>query len=296
MAACGQWLAETDDPALTIGLTVPARGFAAVFAAAAAALTREEIDPMAPDDVQLHLATLRETPAGTPLKFHAGAKIYDGRWKGIRPMDGSEMLTFETRQGVTRMLPLDAALSIRLTGETASPRQLQARNVQTPPLLNAMIGAPTALTYTTTARADCLLVGTKTLLEEELTAEMFYATGGIGEPGGGVLQDLVRARDLAGARRYYRTIIVPSATRPAPDAREAEPHLVIFDGGRAYLRWRHLWPTARQLVIIDRSLSSAEDAASELSMAFIDRAKERSLPRRLKVPAGVEAICFERQT
>jgi hypothetical protein len=294
MAACGRWLAEGGAPALTIGLTVPARGFSAAFAAAAAALTREEIDPMTPGDSELHLATLRETAVGTPLKFHTEAKIFDGRWKGIGLRNGTEMLTFETRQGVTRMLPLDAALNIRLTGEAASARQLQARQVQTPPLLNAMIGASAALTYTTTARTDCLIVGTQTLLEEELTSETFYARSRRG--GGGVLQDLVRARDLAGARRYFRTIIVPSATGPATAVREAEPHLVIFDGGRAYLRWRKLWPGARQLVIVDRSLSSAEDAASELSMAFIERVKERSLPHRLKVPAGVEAICFERQT
>lgn len=110
----------------------------------------------------------------------------------------------------------------------------------------------------------------------------------------GVLQDLVRARDLAGTRRFFRTVIVPSSTRPSTEVQALKPNVVIFDGGRAYLRWRHFWPGARQLVIIDRSLLSSEEAASELSMAFVDRVNESPLIRKLNVPAGIEAICFER--
>jgi hypothetical protein len=71
--------------------------------------------------------------------------------------------------------------------------------------------------------------------------------------------------------------------------------VVVLDGGRAYLRWRHLWPTARQLVIIDRSRPSADEAAFELSTAFAERKADSPLLFDLDVPTGVEAVSFERQ-
>jgi hypothetical protein len=293
MARAGDLLAGADGRRLTIGLTVPARGFSAAFAACAVVLCRDLVEPMAPDDVDLHLTTLRETPPGTPVKFHANDQIHDGRWRGIQEFDDAEMLCFETRKMVRR-LPLRSALKIRLTGETEPAAQLQARRVRPAPLLREMLGPSAAVTYVTTARADCLVVGTKNLLEEELTGERFFAGGSEYDTAGGILQDLARARDLAGTRRYYRTVIVPSTTGPSAEISGLTPPVVIFDGGRAYLRWRHVWPEARQLVIIDRSVSSAEEAAGELSMAFIERERESNLLRKVEVPESVEAIIFER--
>ena len=71
--------------------------------------------------------------------------------------------------------------------------------------------------------------------------------------------------------------------------------MVVFDGGRAYLRWRHLWPVARQLVIIDRSQPSADEAAYELSTAFAERTAECPLFTDVRIPAGIEAVSLERQ-
>lgn len=292
MAQLGHLLAEADGRRLTAGLTVPARGFAAALAAAAAVVCRDVIHPLAPDDLEEHLATLRTTPPRTPIKYHAKDKIHDGLWLGIESVAGSEMLSFETRR-MNRKLPLRCALHIRLTGEVASDTQLQAKRVQVPPILRNVLGDSAALTYLTTTRPDCLIVGTQHSLEEELMAETFYAANE-GDSSGGGLQELVRARELPGARRYYRTVIVPSTSGPAPDLREANPHVVVFDGGRPYLRWRHLWPGARHLVLIDRSVTSAEEAASELSMAYIERAGDEPLFDSLEIPPGVEAIAFER--
>ncbi|HLH64161.1 MAG TPA: hypothetical protein VKV27_00520 [Solirubrobacteraceae bacterium] len=249
---------------------------------------------MAPDDLDLHLATLRETPPGTPIKYHAKDQIYDGRWLGICEVDGIEMLTFETKQKVTRRLPLHMALSIRLTGETASTGMLRAKKLTASPLLRAMIGESRALTFMTTARADCLIVGTLNLLKEDLTSGTLFASGDPVDASGGTLQEIVRARELLGAKRYYRSIIVPSASGPGTDVREMQPHVVVFDGGRAYVRWRHVWPRARQLVIIDRSLPSAEEAADELSMAFAERKADSALLGKLKLPPAIEAVSFER--
>lgn len=295
MVRCGCLLARADPAAITVGVSVPTRGYAAAFAAAGVTIERDVLEPMAPNDLELHLATLRETASGTPIKYHAQDQIYDGRWLEIAQVGGEEMLCFETKQRVTRKLRLSAALSIRLTGETTSTGPLRAKRVKAPPLLEAILGESGALTFMTTARADCLLVGTQTLLEEDLTSSTFFATGDSADASGGTLQDVVRARELPGAHRYYRTVIVPSASGPSAETRSLLPQVIVFDGARAYVRWRHLWPAARQLVIIDRSSPSADEAAYELSMAFAERKADSPLLGDLRVPAGVEAISFERQ-
>lgn len=296
IARCGRQLARASGPSVTVGLSVPARGYAAAFAAAGVTIECDARRPMAPDDLDLHLAALRETPPKTPIKYHAKDQIYDGRWLGISEVAGAEMLAFETKQKVTRRLPLHMALGIRLTGETSSTGMLRAKKLTASPLLRAMVGESRALTFMTTARADCLIVGTLNLLEEDLTSGTFFASGDLGDPSGGTLQEIVRARELPGAKRYCRSVIVPSASGPGAEVRELQPHVVVFDGGRAYVRWRHLWPQARQLVIIDRSLPSAEEAADELSMAFAERKEDSALLSKLKLPVAMEAISFERHS
>ena len=214
MVHCGCILARAGTRAVTVGLSVPSRGYAAAFTAMGVTIERDVLEPMAPDDLELHLAMLRETPPGTPIKYHAKDQIYDGRWLGIARVDDEEMLSFETKQRVTRKLRLSTALSIHLTGETTSTGQLRAKRVKAPPLLEAMLGESSALTFMTTARADCLLVGTQALLEEDLDAGLFFTSGDSPDSSGGTLQDIVRARELPRANRYYRTVDCAVGERP----------------------------------------------------------------------------------
>src|SRR5690242_2412455 len=57
MARCGHLLAAAEGRRITIGVTVPARGYSAVLAAAGATLARDALEPMAPSDLEVHLAT-----------------------------------------------------------------------------------------------------------------------------------------------------------------------------------------------------------------------------------------------
>jgi hypothetical protein len=275
----------------TVGLTVPTRAFAAALAVAGFVLRRNVDDPMDPGDVEEHFALLAAQPSGTAITLQQGARIHDGRLLGIVERDGAELIQVETRKMV-RYLPKTLALQVRLTGEDQAPEHLRARRVQVPPLLRALTGIDAATTYMTTARADGLIAGTLAALEEELTEEPLAPTLAGFSPPTGTLQEIVRARDLAGASRHFRTVIVP-ASSPVHEADKAlTPKLVIFDGGRPYLRLRHLWPSAHRLVVIDRSLGTAEEAADELSMAFIDRRSDSDILEGLGAPSSIEAFAF----
>lgn len=297
LAEAATRLATTEHTALTVGLTVPARGFAAAISAAAFVLCRDRIDPMSPGELDEHLEALRSAAKGAAIKYHASGKVWDGRLVGFERVGDEEKLCIETApKRMVRKLPLEFALSVHLTGETSAKAVLQSRKVDVDPLLAAIHSPQAALTYTTTARLDCVIVGTQAVLEDELTTQRFFASGRIDDARSSVLQQVVRARELAGSTRYFRTSLVPANSGPSQELRSSSPRIAIYDGGRGYLRWRHLWPEALQLVIVDRSAPSAEEAASELSMAFIDRADDSQLLEGLVAPDSIEAVAFKRLT
>jgi len=296
MAVLGGALAGAGDEPVTVAISVPTRDYAAALAGTAAVLRRDELAPMAPDDLGMHLATLRDTPCGTPVKYLGPKqKVYDGRWVGIvaAPTGSGELLAFELARGETRKLPLDRALSIHLTGETTDAGQLRAKQIAAPCLLCAIRGDRAAVTYVTTARCDVLTVGTLSLLERELTGERFTAhDAATGASAGGVLQDLARARQLPSAGRFFRSALVPSASSPTPEVQSLRPSVVVYDGGRAYLRLRHAWPSAHKLVILDRSAPSSDEAAAELAEAFAYRSAGADVLGLVRVPPGIEALAF----
>jgi hypothetical protein len=296
VAGVASRLAETGPPAVTVGLTVPTRAYAAVIAAASFVIERELADPATPDDAAEHLEVLRSLDPGAAVKYHDnGGTIWDARFLGIERAGDAEMICIETApKNMRRKFPLSFALSIRPTGEADPANVLRRRQIKVPALLASCLQQPEiARGFSTTARPVCALIGTQTLITEELTTGRFCGSCEREDPGG-VLQDVVRARQVTGGSRYFRTVIVPSATGPRGTDQDLCPELAIFDGGRPYLRWHHKWVSAHHLAVIDRSSAIAEDAASELSMAFINRAGETDLLSGLDQPASIEAIAFER--
>lgn len=295
IAHLGASLAGSDAAPTTVALSVPVRDFVAVLAATAAVIRRDQIAPMAPDDLTSHIATLRETPIGAPIKYLAPKdKVHDGRWQGfeISPFDRTERLCFELRRKETRKLAVTQALNIRLTGETQANGQLQARTISTPPLLRAVRGESAAVTFVTTYRCDVMLVGTLSVLEAEMTQERFYADGVIDSPSG-VLQDLARVQQYRDAKRFYRCVTLASASEAARAQMEAKPCLVVYDGARAFLRYRHLWALSHRLVVLDRSAASSEDAADELAQDYAYSQGDSPLLQRFVIPAGFEAVAYE---
>lgn len=279
----------------TAVVSVPVRDFAAAFAAAAAVLRCDELNAMAPDDVAAHIELLRKTPPRTPIKYFGPKdRVHDGRWCGfeVSPADGEERICFELRRGETRKLTIAHALKIRLTGESESGGTLQARTVRTSPLLQALVGGPAALSLATTKRCDVVLVGTLAALEQDMCEESLFPSGGPDEARSGVLQDLARVQQFREAHRFYRSAAISSSAEPASAHRELVPKVAVLDGGRAFLRYRHLWPSAHKLVVLDRSTISAEDASAELAQDMAYAAEDTELSWRLVVPDGIEFAAF----
>jgi hypothetical protein len=257
----------------------------------------DELHPMLEDSLANHIEVLRSASPGAPIKFLApGDRVHDGRWRGIEVAgrDGEERVCFELRRNETRKLPIARALDVRLTGESNAGSRLQARTVRTSPLLRAIRGHAASVTFVTTARCDVVLVGTLAALEPEMTEEPLLPSGDESEFRGGVLQDIARVQQFRDGRRFHRAIAVPSLAEPSVELKGHDPKVVVMDGGRAFLRFRHMWPNAHRVVVLDRSTLSAEDAGPELAGEYAYAETNTALMERLRVPDGVEFVAYSR--
>lgn len=291
MTRIGADLAEVDptQQPLVVGVTLPARGFAAALSAAAHVLRRNELDPVEPDDPDAHFDDLCALPEGTAIKFMLGGRLHEGRLLGRVERDGKEFLKIKTR-GVDRFLPKKVALDVQMPDVARdSGQDLRSRRIDVPPLLAGLVDGPTADAYASRSRVDCILVGTLTALTADLTAREFVVAESRSDVG--CLQDLVRAQDVAGAAAGSRSALVAGGTDEA-DLPSLEPHLVVFDGGRGYTRLGHRWPSSHHLVVLDRSSAQAEPAAEALNFAYFERAGDHNLGGR-GIPPSMELLAFE---
>jgi hypothetical protein len=290
MARLGAELAEVDpaEQRIVVGVTLPTRGYAAAIASAAHVLRRNQLDPPDPSDADLHFEELRALPVGTPIKFMRGGRLRDGRLLGTEMREGKELLKISTR-GMTELLPKQIALNVRPADSTGQDGDLRSRRIDLPPLLTAFVGPQDGPSYVTQSRLDCIIVGILTSVTTDLTAAEF----GVGSAPGisGRLQDLVRARGVAGAATGSRTVLVPAGA-DEEELPEERPWLVVFDGGRGYIRLGHLWTSSHQMVIIDRSAPPAEPAAEALNFAYFERTGEVDLGIA-EIPLSMELVAFE---
>jgi hypothetical protein len=291
IAHAGAELAEIN-PAqqrIIVGVTVPTRGYASAIAAAAHVLRRNQLNPLDPSDADLHFEQLRELPAGTAIKLRQGGRLHDGLLLGTEVREGNELLKVSTR-GMTRLLPKQIALNVRAADGTKQDGHLRSRRIEIPPLLTAFLDQQDAASYATNSRVDCIIVGTLTSITTDLMEPGFGA--GSDPSVHGCLQDLVRARGVAGAATGSRTALVPAGA-DEDELTEHKPWLVIFDGGRGYTRLGHLWTRSHHLVVIDRSAPSAEPAAEAFNFAYFERSGEVDFGTA-EVPPSIELLAFER--
>lgn len=291
MARLGATLAEVDpaERRMIVGVTLPTRGYASAIAVAAHVLRRNQLDPMEPSDADSHFEMLRSLPAGTPVRFLKGGKSHRGRMLGIVTSQGAECVKIETR-GMKQTLPREIAINVRPAGDAADANgALMARTIVIPPLVSAFADGPAATAYVTQSRIDCVIAGVLTAMTADLTALEFSADARPDDRG--CLQELARVSGVPGASSSHRSLLVAAGTSEE-DVQPGSPRLVVFDGGKAYVRLGHLWTSSHHLVAIDRSLPSAEPGAEALNLAYFERVGEPDLGLG-ECPPSMELIAFE---
>jgi hypothetical protein len=281
---------------LVIGVSVPARPFAVLFAALGSVLMDAVGNGETSQDASAHFNYLASLPAGTPVSWHRGTNTVLGQLAGTRDLTGQTVLMIKTARGFKQSCSVGACLGIQVLDEDVQlpPHPGKGRPVRGRiPLLTELIPAQAVFSFVSQNALSALMIGTAS----QITIE---AETGFAVPKGShllvaPLEELLRIRRTGHPGGSYRSSIVGSNSPRAAKLKNVEPHVVIFDGALPYLRWHASWPTAPTLVVLDRSQPHGDEAAAALDQErSLYRSGKWQLDSDMNIPDGIEVTGYYR--
>lgn len=278
---------------LVVALSVPTRRFAAALAGTAAVVTSFEDDPAigAGEDHFRHLASL---PVGTPVTHRDGNSIEQGQLLGVRddidPRDCRPRLMVQLAKEI-RYLPQDACGRIQVINDPGALRKRKRKLLKTPEFLSRAVAGVEVQALSATTRLDCVIIGVRRALEDEVQRETFAAAAGAAYYEGN-LQGILRARQFGGENDPYRSAVISSSAEADEGKPAGQPAAVVFDGSAAFNNWRSSWRDSNWLVVLDRSSPSADDGAAAIGQSYARRLGEPDVLARAGLPAGIEMVAY----
>jgi hypothetical protein len=162
-----------------------------------------------------------------------------------------------------------------------------------PGFLRSLLGLEGFQTLSSAASLDCLIVGSAGSLKSELGDVRLAMRGHDERIEEGRLNDIIRARQVLGPRRTYRSFIVSSTARLPSVLSNAQPTCIVFDGGAGFLKWRHHWRRSHWLIVLDKTDPRCAEAVTAVNQEYEGRslglATELS---SLKRPPSVDLTAF----
>jgi hypothetical protein len=146
--------------------------------------------------------------------------------------------------------------------------------------------------FITTFRLECLIIGSKKRFFAEIDYP-FCVKSGNGKSIVGNLKDILRPKNLDIYKKSYRLLSF-SAFSKKPPIDDEKPWCVIFDSANGYLKWNHRFDSSHQIVLLDRTETLYENAASHLNNRYYNRVSDiTSVGLKIPVlPDGIEIISF----
>jgi len=302
----GQWAVRTrSDEARVVALAVPSRGFAASLVGTGAVLAAVPIQSESPDDPDAYFEMLATLPAGTPVTLREGVRKKRGILLGVRNHNGAPVLRVQVEHsrggGLTHALPPSLSLRVQplakdLTAGDLPKSQKGRKVVRRTDLLESLLPGLSAFEYAQRSQMHCVIVGNARLLRSDIAKTEIGAR----RPRrhairSGYFQDILRVRRFLPPSTDYKCEVLPVLKDSTEDEEVRQAPLVLFDGAEGYLRWRHIWPQADWLVMLDRTARSFDDGVAGLVQEWTRRADDLTGEDFL-IPAGVEALGYVRRS
>lgn len=279
---------------LVVGISMPTRSFGAAFAALgvshAAYLDPGERNP------EENFARFASMPSGTAIRFPRGRMLYHGSLIGTEKLGGVEHLTYYDSDGLKCYLRWDRCGAIELVKpeEHFIRPRLLAYNAD---FVAAVLGVD-PFAHASYTCLDCLIVGTKDALRNEVLTQKFVSHRDETLQVEGSLNDLLRCDVFErNANDHDRTTFVSAFEDHVHERVLRErPPAVIFDGPKGFLRLRSYWRRSPWLVLLDRTSRSAVDAADAFNQEFAQSLGDADLsaigepPSQFEVCGYVEAV------
>ncbi len=282
-------------PRTVLALAVPSRSYVATLIAAGSILARaalfHKLEP--PEE---HIAWLSQLAPGTPVLVSDSRRRLRGKFQRIVPRIGHNYYMVQIDSGAQTLKGFPPEAIQPLDKEDIKlPNQQKGRVRQDiAPLVSELLGE-FAIPFSNRTCLDCVLVGTVSVLSEEVEQQGFAIATSGQKYAAGVLRDLVRPKRSLQANSAYRSRILPSGNRRKEAyARLLSPHLVIFDGSPSYLNQHQAWRASNIVCVLDQTESQFSVAADEVNQTYYRRSNaETTVVELPPVPAGVEAMLFE---
>ncbi|MCI0559429.1 MAG: hypothetical protein L0332_13075 [Chloroflexi bacterium] len=281
-----------------LALAVPTRAYVSAFIAAGlilmhAATSSEHLQ------AEEHVRYLMSLPVGTPVLLRQERRRLQGIYRGY--IHGFGKLYFsvqiERENRTTYPIPSTEAYRIETLDQeqVELPHRQKGRAIQkSAPLVSSLLGEAAAR-FSRETQLDCVLLGTRSVIEQEVGTQRFAIISSRKEYQEGVLQDILRLRLLLAKNAAYRSHTIPVTSRHiSAFARSLAPHTVFFDSGLSFLKWHQAWKGYHSVIVLDRTGRNFDSAREKLNQHFVqyrlDNTRSLDIP---PVPAGVELMLFE---
>ncbi len=281
----GVWVARTANSGhlVRVAVSVPHRGFAAVFAALGiAAGTYRSSLHTDPNDRLEYFSSLAP---GTPVRYRLGDSTdrYEcAEFVSVEPVAGTPYIRLSARtlnyiREMSRFRFIEPLPS-------GIPAPARSRTICKAPSFVESATGQDPIEHGFSTRLECVMIGTKIVLESELQIELVAG----GERG--ILQDLWRCSELLNPADGYRSRIVSAYSEPDSEMVDRPEGGAVLDGPSAIM-YRHLVSDRPWIALIDRTHRRAMDARDAILVDRASSLEDIDLPIGYP-PPGVEALGF----
>lgn len=275
----------------------PARPFAAAFAATGAVVAvAQAVSPL--PELDEHFLALSALPPQTRVVVVMGPKTYAGEFVGIvqRPEGTMVRVRYD---GMTHYIPKEGCHKIQVGsgGKKTLPTVYRGRgrpNRETG-VVRRLLGDGVARQFLAVPTVDVVLVGQLATLAEELSTVQVrpLPDGGRTEPIR--LASLLRPTRLLADGGISRSMLISDRSTEFEPPVADVPHVAVFDGARAFSRYRSEFPDSSWIVILDRCSPRLREGVDVANGEYATRRANFSALAGLDVPAGTEIQAFERR-
>jgi hypothetical protein len=280
---------------LVVALTLPTRAYAAALAATGVVLERAA-KSSGNSDALLHfqqLTDLVKLQGPTPVYLKEGEnKHITGQLTSVRNGHLVVLTGGEHNGWLTHYVPRARSLGVQLADH--AKRLGRAYKILNSgfEFLDRCLPGLNPVDFASETLFDCAIIGVRDHLRAEMTETTFRLQGTPSRPVEGCLQDILRVRDFLPPGANYRSKVLSPMLQPITT--NLQPLVAIFDGGRGFLRYRDAWGSVPWLVLLDRTESSFDEAASAINSDHLYRSNDAEDLNLPPIPPAIEVMTFER--
>jgi hypothetical protein len=259
---------ERDSRQAYVAISVPTSAFAAPMLATGVVVSRALAGSV---DKETHFRRLRALRVGTSVSIELNGMRLVGHLAGTLELEAEVRLGVRLQNSrggnLTRFFSTRECLSIR---PLAAPvldlpeKQRGQRVGGGHAFLESWLGPSVEAELLGRAQLDCVIVGPKSRLLEEIQEHRFGVAAGSGGPAWGTLAEVLRLGQLLPPSENRRCELVSADRRHDGVEIEDTPHVCLLDGAKSILRDRQRWPGSHRLMIVDRSEPSTAQAVAAL--------------------------------